>query len=327
MLSNKHTKIISEFGFISILLLLFKIIYNQPEKIPTFFIISTIIYALLIIITLTNNYTKKQHVPMLLVIFYYVYTFINLLSYGDFFEIILVLHLIGLFLTIIVFSKINFIFLFQFFVCLIDNIYGSQFTSKEILMYYTVTFALSAYISYHFAITYKELNEKIELLSKTDDFTELLNQKGFLEKLENEYHRSARYNKSFALLMIDSDGLKKINDTHGHKYGSMTIKMIADIIKSYTRRTDFAGRYGGDEFMVCLVESTKEDGMIFAERLRKTVEMKSLFTDKGKELEITISVGVSCYPDSGKELYDVIENADKALYKAKNKGKNSVAFL
>jgi diguanylate cyclase (GGDEF)-like protein len=165
------------------------------------------------------------------------------------------------------------------------------------------------------------------LLSKTDDFTGLLNQKGFLEKLENEYHRSSRYDKSFVLLMIDSDDLKRINDTYGHKYGSMTIKMISDIIKSYTRRTDFAGRYGGDEFMVCLVESTKDDGLIFAERLRKTVEMKSLFTDKGKKLKITVSIGVSCYPESGKELYDIIEKADKALYNVKEKGKNSVAFL
>ncbi len=327
MLLNKHVKIISEFSFISIVLLLFKIIYARPQDIPINFLLISIVYLLLIVILLVYNTFNKNNIQYLLILLFYIYTFLNLFLFKELYIIIFILHIIGLLLTILVFQKINFIFILQSLICLVDNIYSISFTDKEILIYFTGVFVLVSYIGFHFSQIFKYFTDKIELLSKTDDFTELLNQRGFLEKLENEFHRSSRYNKTFALLMIDSDGLKKINDTYGHKYGSMTIKMIAEIIRVNTRRTDFAGRYGGDEFMVCLVESSKEDGLLFAERLRRTIEMKSIFTDKGKEVDITISIGVSCYPDSGKELYEILENADKALYNAKAKGKNSVSFL
>ncbi len=328
MLLNKHIKIISEFSFLSIILLLFKIIYTKPQNVPMFFLIISITYLLLIITSLAYNTLNRNLLPYLLILLFYIYTFLNLFLFKDLYVIILILHVIGLLLTIIVFHKSHMVFILQALICIVDNLFGISFVAnKDVFIYFTFVFALVAYIGFHFLQIFKYLTDKIELLLKTDDFTGLLNQKGFLEKLENEYYRSSRYDNIFVLLMIDADGLKKVNDTYGHKYGSMTIKMIAEIIRANTRRTDFAGRYGGDEFMVCLVESSKEEGLLFAERLRRTIEMKSLFTDKGKEIDITISIGVSCYPYSGKELYEIIENADKALYNAKAKGKNAVSFL
>ncbi|KAA0257944.1 GGDEF domain-containing protein [Deferribacter autotrophicus] len=171
------------------------------------------------------------------------------------------------------------------------------------------------------------LLDKINELSITDDLTGLLNQKGFFKKFEDEYYRSVRYNKNFTLMMLDSDDLKRINDTYGHKYGTYVILFIAEEIKKNIRRTDFACRYGGDEFMICLVETPIENGMKLAERLKETIAMKPIFTDKGKSFNITVSIGAVGYPESSEKIYELLDMVDKAMYQAKNKGKNQVCLL
>lgn len=167
----------------------------------------------------------------------------------------------------------------------------------------------------------------IDELSTTDDLTGLLNQSGFMKKIEEEFYRSQRYGKHFSILMIDSDNLKAVNDTYGHKYGSMVIVSIADTIRENIRRSDFAARYGGDEFLVCLVETDINGAMEVAERIRKQFELKSFFTKENKNFMLTLSIGVSGYPESGDTLFDVIDNADKALYKSKNSGKNKTSIM
>jgi len=192
---------------------------------------------------------------------------------------------------------------------------------------YIINYILIFYVAYYLRDVFYKLFLKVEELSITDGLTGLLNQKGFLKKLEDEYYRSVRYKKTFCLIMLDSDDLKKINDSYGHKYGNMVIKLIADILKESCRRTDFAGRYGGDEYMICLVETDMNSAYEFSERVRKMIEVKSLFTDKGKDFKITVSVGIAGFPESGDKLYEIIENADKALYMAKKDGKNRVKYV
>lgn len=320
-----NLKIIRELCIIAILVFLFKIAYEQPQEIPYILVMITVIYMGIVTTVVISQRLFVTTKIRILLSTYYIYTIAMMAVTPTLFSTAFALHIIGLIaLATTIHNPRNYIYIISVFI--IDVGYNFYVDSSNIFIILSIIFVLTAYLTSSFHELLNHLHTKIDTLSRTDDFTGLLNQKGFLEQLENEFYRSKRYDKTFILIMLDSDGLKRVNDTYGHMYGSKVIKMISSVIHDHTRRTDFAGRYGGDEFMICLVESSKEDGIAFAERLRKTVEMKSLFTDKGKELDFTVSIGVSAYPKSGKELYDVIEKADKALYQAKAEGKNNVQF-
>ncbi|MGA1862207.1 GGDEF domain-containing protein [Deferribacter thermophilus] len=197
----------------------------------------------------------------------------------------------------------------------------------EVLSNFTMIYGVLLFFFIIIRFWIDKLYYQINELSITDDLTGLLNQKGFLRKFEEEYYRSVRYKKSFTLIMLDSDDLKKVNDTYGHKYGTKVILFIAEEIKKNIRRTDFACRYGGDEFMICLVETPLNNGKIFADRLRKSIAIKPVFTEKGKGFNVTISLGVVGFPDTSEKSYELLDLVDKALYDAKNKGKNKVVVL
>jgi diguanylate cyclase (GGDEF)-like protein len=194
-----------------------------------------------------------------------------------------------------------------------------------------ITFILSVPFIFIISTNFNKIstitNDLIIELSIKDDLTGLLNQSGFMKKIEEEFYRSQRYNNTFSVLMIDSDNLKLINDTYGHKYGSLVITSIAEVIKSNIRRTDFAARYGGDEFILCLVETDINGANEVAERIRKQFELKSFFTKDEKKFSITLSIGISNYPKSGDTLMDIIDSADKALYQSKSSGKNKTSIL
>lgn len=211
-------------------------------------------------------------------------------------------------------------------IVLLSTIFALQAQQSQL-----ITFLISVPFIFIISTNYNKINTLINNLitelSTTDDLTGLLNQSGFMKKIEEEFYRSQRYLKTFSVLMIDSDNLKLINDTYGHKYGSMVIVSIAEVIKNNIRRTDFAGRYGGDEFVVCLVETDLSGALEVAERIRKQFELKSFFTKDEKKFNITLSIGVSNYPKSGDTLMDVLENADKAMYESKSSGKNKTSFL
>jgi diguanylate cyclase (GGDEF)-like protein len=237
--------------------------------------------------------------------------------------ILTMLQIIGIFLFLNT-PKVNYLILIHLLILTFDFFFLKKRGELIFFSNLAISYLLSIYIAFSTRDGILKMLTKIEELSITDGLTGLLNQKGFLRKLEEEYYRSVRYGKSFALLMLDSDDLKRINDAFGHRYGNMVIKLIADVVRDNCRRTDFAGRYGGDEYMICLVETSLDAAKEFSERLRKTIEIKSLFTDKGKDFKVTISIGIASFPESGGNLYDIIENADRALYMAKSEGKNRV---
>lgn len=326
MNTNINLRIIRELSIISVLIFLLISTYKEPEQLPLeLFLISIIYMTSATMLFITQKLSNSQKSISLISLFF-IYTYCSAIADPSLFNTAMSIHIIGIIvISLTIHSIKSYFFIASIF--LFDTAFN--FFIYEIDQFYilSIVFILTAYFSSTFTSLLHNLYTKIDTLSKTDDFTGLLNQKGFLEQLEKEFYRSKRYNKTFILMMLDSDELKKVNETHGHQYGSMVIKMVSEVINANTRRTDFSGRYGGDEFMVCLVESTKKDGILFAERIRKTIEMKSLFTSKGKELAVTVSVGVSSFPESGNELYDIIEKADKALYLAKDKGKNNVQYM
>ena len=132
---------------------------------------------------------------------------------------------------------------------------------------------------------------------------------------------------TLSLLMLDLDGFKYCNDTFGHLFGDKTLKDIADTLLNTVRSMDIVARYGGDEFMVILPETGETLAIDIAERLRNNVEKNAVLprdaSGQGQQT-LTSSIGIACYPVHGKTIDLLLENVDKALYRAKNKGKNRI---
>jgi len=169
----------------------------------------------------------------------------------------------------------------------------------------------------------EERNIELRELSVTDSLTGLFNRVHLQESLVNELARSERHQHEFGILMLDIDHFKEFNDTFGHLAGDEILQKVASIFKSSTRKCDYVARYGGEEFFVMLPETPMDETVAAAERIRSSVENET-FTQDGKKIRITISVGVSLYPLHGKGAETLIKYADEALYKAKKTGRNRV---
>lgn len=168
---------------------------------------------------------------------------------------------------------------------------------------------------------HNKLLEQIKL-TLTDSLTNIYNRLYFDDLIKQEVERSNRCSVNLSLAVIDIDNFKKINDTYGHDVGDAVIKNIAGILTNKVRCIDTVCRYGGDEFVVVMPETTLENAQILAERLRRSVEETSINTKQG-ELKCTISVGISEFR-GGEEI--LFKDADKKLYEAKKNGRNMVAL-
>lgn len=162
---------------------------------------------------------------------------------------------------------------------------------------------------------------EIERLAITDGLTGLFNHKQFQERLAQEFNRTERFPDPLSLLLIDIDYFKRINDTYGHPVGDSVLKRVANIIKKTIRSIDISARYGGEEFAVVLVGTDEEGAMNMAERLRKTV-MDTKFVSDESTFSVTISIGISTNAGDVKKKEELVDKADKALYKAKGDGRN-----
>ena len=155
----------------------------------------------------------------------------------------------------------------------------------------------------------------------TDKLTGLYNRRYFDHFLDFEIKRSSRQKASLALLMMDIDNFKIINDTLGHLFGDKILNKLGDIIKSIIRETDLAARYGGEEFSIVMSNTGLEEATEIAERLRKAISEHNFdITNR----PITVSIGIALYPSDSTSLQDLLSNADRALYRSKHEGKNRV---
>ena len=169
-----------------------------------------------------------------------------------------------------------------------------------------------------------EANRKLNELSVTDGLTGLFNHRYFMRALETEYRRAIRYKRSLALLLLDIDHFKNVNDTYGHPCGDLVLKELAALLKGCLRGTDVAARYGGDEIAVILPETTESKASEVAEKLRRRLE-KSSFEWEGSSFSLTCSIGVSAVPEANIDYWnELLYSADKSLYRAKGKGRNHV---
>lgn len=169
----------------------------------------------------------------------------------------------------------------------------------------------------------KQANEKLEALSRVDRLTLLYNRGFWEESFVKEFKRQQRAQTSSCLLMFDIDHFKKINDKYGHQAGDAALRFVAKLIKSALRETDVAGRYGGEEFAVTLIDTDISGAKLFAERFRLEVE-RSVIKYEGLQIKMTISLGIAAFDKGYANHQQWIEAADKALYLSKQSGRNTI---
>jgi two-component system, cell cycle response regulator len=168
--------------------------------------------------------------------------------------------------------------------------------------------------------------EKLQKLAVTDGLTKLYNSRSFYTQLETEVDRFNRYKHPLALLLLDLDHFKDYNDSYGHLEGDKVLVRFSQIIKSCLRANDTAYRYDGEEFTVILPETGGEEAGLVAQRIRAALENERFAPINGKEVKITISIGVTEYQPK-EELSSFIQRADRAMYRSKQKGRNLVSAL
>lgn len=174
------------------------------------------------------------------------------------------------------------------------------------------------------AIKNAKLYRKVQILANTDSLTGLYNNRYFYESLGRELKRSARYGHLLSLVMIDIDHFKKYNDSFGHLQGDIALKEIARTLINNLRSSDIAARYGGEEMVIILPETSKEGAVDAAQRIKRDIQEHPFPGSRGKEVRITVSLGVSIYPDDADSVKELIRKADQALYQAKREGRNRV---
>jgi len=175
-------------------------------------------------------------------------------------------------------------------------------------------------------ITFRKKQEKIlEQLAFQDELTKLPNRRAFLYKLEQLLSVSERYKNTFALLFIDLDGFKKINDSLGHEAGDELLKKVSIYLKKSVREKDTVARLAGDEFTILLPDANEEECMLVAGKIIEN--LTSPFLIEGKEVRVTPSIGISLYPQNGEDALTLLKQADMAMYQAKQKGKNQFQFI
>jgi diguanylate cyclase (GGDEF)-like protein len=173
------------------------------------------------------------------------------------------------------------------------------------------------------AIENSHLYEETVRLSRTDWLTGLWNTRYFYETLDEMINKAGDNDTCLSVLMIDIDNFKLYNDTLGHQEGDNAIKRIAGVLDRFSRKTDFACRYGGEEFCFIMSNINRKNAQMIAERLRTEVYNAFKLDDSIPEnLKLTISLGLATFPDDGEEKYDLVKKADLALYHAKHSGKN-----
>jgi len=167
--------------------------------------------------------------------------------------------------------------------------------------------------------------QRIHELTITDDCTSLYNARHLNFILETEIYRSQRYGYEFSLVFIDLDYFKKVNDSHGHLMGSKLLAEIGQVIKDHCRLIDFAFRYGGDEFVILLPQTSKESACVVARRLHRLIRETVWLKAEQLNVHITSSVGVATYPSDSKTKVELLHLADEAMYGVKNTTRDGVA--
>jgi diguanylate cyclase (GGDEF)-like protein len=196
--------------------------------------------------------------------------------------------------------------------------YGADFLGR------IAPLALVAYITTMLSADTRRALFEIKTLSETDDLTGILNRRTFLSLSSHTVNLAQRYGRDFSVIMMDSDSLKAVNDGYGHEAGDLLLKAMVSHAQQELRKPDLMARYGGDEFVLLLPDTSALGARQTAERIRERIATAPLDIGNAK-VSITASMGVATYPDHGADYNEVFEAADAALYASKSQGKNRVS--
>ena len=200
------------------------------------------------------------------------------------------------------------------------NVDMSQFSEQEL-------FFLQSLCDYAaIAIENARWVERIQELTITDDCTGLYNARHLYKTLDTEVYRSSRFGYEFSVLFIDLDHFKTVNDTHGHLVGSKLLAEIGYLVKAQLRLIDFAFRYGGDEFVVLLPQTGKDQALVVAKRLRDALRASSFCREESLNLNVRASMGLATYPHDARTAHDIIRQADEMMYLVKNSTRDNIGI-
>ncbi len=176
----------------------------------------------------------------------------------------------------------------------------------------------------HVALRNAERYQRAKERAFIDDVTGVYNARYLFTSLQHEIRRAQRYGTELTVLFLDLDRFKLVNDVHGHLVGSQTLRRLADVLRTCIRQVDTLARYGGDEFTILLTDTDLDTGLRIAERIRATVSETRFETRTDQPLQVRVSVGVAGYPEHGRTPEQLLDAADKAMYRAKSLGRDKV---
>ena len=161
-------------------------------------------------------------------------------------------------------------------------------------------------------------NLELRDMAMRDDLTQLFNRRYFYNRLERELDQARAFQRPLAVVALDVDGLKGVNDTYGHKAGDLLLASVGRLLVQHTRTCDLPARIGGDEFGIVMPETNKSAAFAVASRLQRALESAPVFDENGKRLKLNLSMGVSGYPWGGDDVDAIVQWADTYMYAAKN---------
>ncbi len=205
---------------------------------------------------------------------------------------------------------------------------GTMFCSYKVANRYTEeTFHLYSLLSNQVALAVRnvQLQQGMAALAITDSLSGLYTHGYFQDHLGKEVTKSKYANQPLALMIMDMDFFKKVNDNYGHPQGDALLRQLGGVIKSVVRPNDTVCRYGGDEFTITMPETNRIQAVVVAERIRQAVEEYE-FVLGSHIVHITVSGGVAAFPEEASTKKELVEKADQAMYEAKHKGRNKVCF-
>jgi diguanylate cyclase (GGDEF)-like protein len=175
-----------------------------------------------------------------------------------------------------------------------------------------------------YALKLDETLAQLRQLALRDELTRLLNRREFQRILEEEWDRSVRFKRPFALIMVDIDHFKRINDTHGHQTGDEVLRHVASLLAGQIRNVDRVARYGGEEFALIMVETDRQTAIEGMKRLGVLLAETPCVVNNNLTVEVTLSAGIASSLDDAGSANDLVAAADRALYAAKKAGRNRI---
>lgn len=213
-----------------------------------------------------------------------------------------------------------------YFIYLLVAYYAMRFENLWLEIIYPLIFSIFGFtFSYIFKYIVKSRDFEYQYkLATTDGLTDLFNHRYFQEQIRQYVNNCKRYNNEFSLIIIDIDFFKKFNDNFGHQSGDAVLRQVASTLKRNVRATDIVCRYGGEEMSIILPNTGEDEAFSTAQKICERVAQHKFKLANGKETNVTISLGVSTFPQDGNDAETIISQADKRLYDAKNNGRNQV---